>query len=233
MKINIRSISSFLLVAAIASCKKDNYKEPSAQLSGALQYKGEVINVERNQVPYQIYQYGFDKLGAINGAFAQEGTYGSLLFNGTYKFLIPVGQGPFMWKQLPSGAPDTLTITMSGPQTLNIEVTPYYMIRNAQISASGGKITATFKADKIITDANAKDIERVSLYINANQFVGPVGTDQIGSVDMAGTAITDPNNISLQINTPSLTQKYVYARVGLKIVNVEDMIFSPLTKVSF
>jgi len=232
MKINIFSIPSFLLVVAFVACKKDNYKEPSAQLSGQLQYKGEVINVERNQVPFQLYQYGYGKVGAINGTFAQDGTYGALLFNGNYKLLIPSGQGPFLWKELAPGVPDSMTVTMNGNQTLNIEVTPYYMIRNTQISAAGGKVTANFKADKIIQDANAKDIERVSLYINTGQFVG---TDNVAAADMAGSAIADPSNISLQVTVPSFTptQNYVYARVGLKIANVEDMIFSPLMKVSF
>jgi hypothetical protein len=52
---------------------------------------------------------------------------------------------------------------------------------------------------------------------------------------MSGAAITDPANISLQVTIPTITptQNYVYARVGLKIANVEDMIFSPLMKVSF
>jgi hypothetical protein len=232
MKINSCYITSFLLVVAIAACKKGNYKEPSAQLSGQLQYKGEIVNVERNQVPFQLFQYGFGKVGAINGTFAQDGTYGALLFNGTYKFLIPSGQGPFLWKELAPGVPDSMSVTMSGNQTLNIEVTPYYMIRSAQFSAAGGKVTATFKADKIIQDANAKNIERVSLYINSGQFAG---TDNIAAADMAGTAIIDPANISLQVTIPTITpaQNYVYARVGLKIANVEDMIFSPLMKVSF
>jgi hypothetical protein len=232
MKINFFQITSFLLLVAMVACKKDNYKEPSAQLSGQLQYKGEIINVERNQVPFQLYQYGFGKVGAINGTFAQDGTYGALLFNGNYKLLIPSGQGPFIWKELAPGVPDSMAVTMNGDQTLNIEVTPYYMIRNAQATAAGGKVTATFKADKIIQDANAKDIERVSLYINSGQFVG---TDNIAAMDMSGAAITDPGNISLQVTIPTITptQNYVYARVGLKIANVEDMIFSPLLKVSF
>jgi len=232
MKINIFSITSVLLVVTLVACKKDNYKEPSAQLSGQLQYKGEVINVERNQVPFQLYQYGYGKVGAINGTFAQDGSYGALLFNGNYKLLIPSGQGPFLWKELAPGVPDSMGVTMNGNQTLNIEVTPYYMIRNTQISAAGGKVTATFKADKIIQDANAKDIERVSLYINTGQFVG---TDNVAAADMAGSAIADPGNISLQVTVPTFTpaQNYVYARVGIKIANVEDMIFSPLMKVSF
>src|SRR5260221_2392270 len=230
--ISLAALPLAALIFVLSACQKDNYKAPSAQLSGQLQYKGESIGVERNQVPFQIYQYGFGKVGPINGTFAQDGSYAALLFNGSYKFVIPPGQGPFIWKLLAPGVPDSLGITMNGSQTLNIEVTHYYMIRNPQLSAAGGKVTAAFKAEKIIVDANAKDIERVSLYINTGQFAG---TDNIAAADLAGSAITDPNNISLQVTIPGITPapNYVYARIGLKIAGVEDMIFSPLQKLSF
>lgn len=197
-------------------------------------YKGDSINVERNQVPYQLYQYGFGKVGQIgsNTTFEQNGSYSQVLYNGDYKLIIPNGQGPFIWKQDASGNPDSLAITLNGNQTVNLDVTPYYMIRNAQISASGGIVTATFKAEKIITDSvMAKDIERVSLYVNKTQFVS--GGDNIAVQDMAGSDITDPNNITLSVTVPSITpsQNYIFARVGIKIANVEDMIFSPLQKI--
>ena len=93
-------------------------------------------------------------------------------------------------------------------------------------------IASRRQAEKIITDANAKDIERVSLYINAGQFVGQ---DNIAVVNLAGADITDPNNINLQVSVPSISpaQPFVYARVGLKIANVEDMIFTPVQKVQY
>lgn len=236
----MKNLSRYILVVVILvsvySCKKDNYSEPATFLTGALMYKGDSIYVERNQVPYQIYQYGFGKVGQIgnNTTFAQDGSYSQVLFDGDYKFIIPNGQGPFVFKQTSSGAPDSLAVSLHGNQSLNLEVTPYYMVRNAQISASGATVTAKFKVEKIITDsAMAKNIERVSLYINKTQFVS--GGDNIALTDMAGSAITDPNNISLSVTIPSIvpTQNYVYARVGIKIANVEDMIFSPLQRVSY
>ena len=92
----------FLVCAAMA-CKKDNYKAPSSILKGRLMYKGDSIGVERNQVPLQLYQYGFGKVGAINGNFSQEGLYSFDLFDGDYKLIIPNGQGPFIWKKLEIG----------------------------------------------------------------------------------------------------------------------------------
>ena len=52
---------------------------------------------------------------------------------------------------------------------------------------------------------------------------------------MAGSAITDPNNISLTVAVPSITptQNYVFARIGVKIAGVEDLLFSALKKIQF
>jgi hypothetical protein len=233
----MKSIFKYIVIPAlflsVYSCKKDNRAAPGTFLTGAIMYKGDSINVERNQVPYQLYQYGFGKVGQIgnNTTFQQNGSYSQVLYDGDYKLIIPNGQGPFLWKKDANGNPDSLAISLKGNQTVNLDVTPYYMIRNAQITASGGIVTANFKVEKIITDSLAKDIERVSLYINKTQFVS--GGDNIALKDMAGSSITDPNNITLTVTVPPITptQNYIFARVGVKIANVEDMIFSPLQKI--
>ena len=138
-----------------------------------------------------------------------------------------------MWKQTTSGTPDSVSITMKGNQTVDLEVTPFYMIRNAQITASGSSVNATFKIKKIITDVNAKDIESVSLYINKTQFVS--GGNNIAHTDINGADIVDQNNISMSVDIPAITptQNYVFAGVGLRISGMEDMIFSPLVKISY
>ncbi|MDR6943105.1 DUF3823 domain-containing protein [Mucilaginibacter pocheonensis] len=232
MKIKFHYIILALL-AATTGCKKDNYDAPSLKLTGKLVYKGEAIGVEYNQVPYELYQPGFGKVGPISQSFAQDGTYSSLLFKGNYKFTIPPNQGPFLWKELASGKRDTVAVSLTGNQTMDVEVTPFYMIRNAKLTAGGGKVTANFNIEKVVTDANAKDIERVSLYINKTQFVS--GVDNIAVTDLAGPDITSLNNITMNAAIPGIspTQNYVFARVGIKIAGVEDMIFSPLAKLSF
>ncbi|HEY4206359.1 MAG TPA: DUF3823 domain-containing protein [Puia sp.] len=234
MKTSYKYFLGILALASAVACKKDNYAPPSSYLTGHLVYNGDTIQVERNQVPFQIYQYGFGQVGPIGSTFTQDGKYSEVLFPGTYKIIIPNGQGPFMWKQTGHGDPDTVSVDLKGNQTVDLQVTPYYMIRNANISISGGTASATCKVEKIITDANAKDVERVSLYVNRTQFVS--NADNVAKADKAAADITDMNNISLSVGVPALTnptQNYVYARVGVKIVGLEDMIFSPLVKISF
>jgi len=230
MKIRLTYISLITVIAIVSSCKKDNVDAPSIPVTGRLVYNGEPIGVEHNQVPFQLYQYGFGKVGPMDGTFTQEGNFSALLFSGQYKFIIPNGQGPFLWKKTAAGNPDTLAIDVAGAQQVDIPVTPYYMIRNPQISLSGGTaIAATFRAEKIITDANARNIQEAVLYINRTQFVS-----QENNIAKTGAAVADPNSISLTVTlpVPAPAQNYVFARVGLRIAGVEDMLLSPVVKIN-
>lgn len=190
--------------------------------------------MEQFQVPYELFQYGFGKIGSINSTFAQDGSYSALLFDGEYKLDIPNGQGPFQWIQLPSGSPDSIAISMKGSKTLDLEVIPYYMIRTPQFSAAAGKVTGTIKIEKVITDATGKNIDAVRIYLNKTQFVSG-GDFNISQSEISGASITDLNKVSLTVNIPSIspTQNYIFARIGIKISGVEDMIFSPVQKLSF
>jgi hypothetical protein len=232
MKFRKHHIAILIVLVTVISCKKDNYDAPGSRLSGHVVYKGEPIEVEYDQVPFELYQYGFGKTGPISAVFAPDGSYSMLLFNGDYKFIIPNGQGPFQWKQTMQGTPDTMDITLSGSQELDIEVTPYYMIRNPQLTASGGQVSGTFNIEKIITGASARDVENVSLYINKTQFVS--GANNVAVKTVSGADITNPNNVVLGVTIPTLTpaQGYIYARIGLKITGVEDRIFSPVKKIN-
>jgi hypothetical protein len=247
MKISFRYLCILTLFASITACKKDNYTAPDSTLSGHIVYQGEAIGVERNQVPFQMYQYGFGKVGPISitdpnshipsfQSFEQDGSYSAVLADGDYKIIVPNGQGPFLWKQTAAGNPDTVNVTLKGDQTLDLEVTPFYMIRNPQFAASGGNVTATFKAEQIITGPDAKNIEKVGLYIGKTQFVTDGIVDQDRQfVELDAGAIVDPNDISLSVALPSkmTAQNFIFARVGIKIAGVEDMIYSPLQQISF
>ncbi len=232
MKSNFQYILVILLAGLTFSCKKDNYDPPSSSFTGRIVYKGEPIEVEYDRVPFELYEYGFGKVGPINGTITPEGGFSHLLFDGSYKFFIRPGQGPFLWPQT-GGKADSISIIIKGNTTKDIEVEPYYMVRTPQLAAAAGKVTATFKIEKIITDTRAKDIERAVLFINKTTFVS--GDNNIARTEITGAAITDPNNVSLNVTIPAMTptQNYVFARIGVKIAGVEDWVFSPAKKLTY
>ena len=232
MKISYHYIILLGLVLGTASCKKDNYEPPASTLSGRIMYNNEEIGLEYNQVPIELYQPGFGKVGAITAPLSQEGKYSALLFDGDYKMIIPASQGPFQWRESTAGRRDTLAVKVSGNQTLDLQATPYFMIRAATYTVNGKTVTANFRADQIITGPNAKTIERINLYINKTQFVS--GADNLINAEIAGSAVTNPAAITLTATTPAIvpSQNYVFVRIGLKLNGVEDMIFSPLQKIT-
>jgi len=137
-----------------------------------------------------------------------------------------------MWRDNAAGGRDTLAVTVSGNQTLDLQVVPYYLIRNAAYTVAGRVVTANFSIDKIITDANAKNIEKVFLFVNKTQFVS--GTNyNIANAELLPVAITNPASVSMNVTVPAITpvQNYVFARVAIQIAGIEDLIFSPLQKV--
>jgi hypothetical protein len=231
MKIKFHFIPLLALVALFSSCDKDNYPSPKSTLSGQIVYKGEPIGVEDNQVRLQLWQPGFGKLAAIDAPIAQDGTYSAMLFDGSYKMVFPKGRGPFKTLVKDPAAKDTVFVNLSGNQKLDVEVMPYYMIRTPNFSGGESKVAVALKLEKIITGADAKDIERVSLYVNRTEFVSRA--TNVSVADLAGADIKDLNTINLTANVPTLSpvQKYVFARVGVKIKDVEDMVFSPVHKV--
>src|SRR5690606_8644936 len=193
MKISFKYIIAILCIITLYSCKKDNYDAPSSMLSGRLIYQGAPIHVEYDRVSFQLLQFGFGKVGAVGGTYDQDGKYSMLLFDEEYKFTIPNGQGPFLWKKTPSGTPDSVTIDLRGAQTVDIEVTPYYMVRNPQLSASGQTVSGSFGLDKIIDGAEGRDVERVNLYVNKTLFVS--GANNIATSSLDGSEITDRKSV--------------------------------------
>ena len=226
-------ILAVVVAGLFASCAFDNYDEPGSFLEGSIVYNGEAINVSSRDVSFQLWEPGWQKSYPINVEVAQDGSYSSLLFSASYKLVIPSNQGPWRTKINSETGSDTILVNLTGSKIMDIEVEPYYMIRNTQFSVNGKNISATFKAEKIITDADAKNIERVNFYINKTQFVDFRSSSNIANAEIAGGDITNPDAISMTLTLPDLVpaQNYVYARVGIKIAGVEDMVFSTVQKI--
>lgn len=229
MKIKFHHIILLALGTALMSCELDNYEPPTSQLSGRIVYQGTPLHFEYDRVSYELYQDGFGKTGPMSSTFTSDGAFSHLLFDGEYKMVVPDGQGPFLWGEA-ADMPDTVTIIVAGNTEQDFEVIPYWMISNAQLSGSGNQVTGTFALEQIVTDANAKAIESVTLYVSKTLFAN--SQTNIATTVVEGSAITDVNNVSLSTTVPELVpaQDYVFASIGVKLVGVDDLIFSPTQK---
>lgn len=222
----------FVFSLMLVSCEKDNYDAPNARLYGNLVYQGEPIYVEAHEVKMELWEPGWQLSNKIEVDIDQNGAYSAKLFSGNYKLIIPSHQGPFRSYKNAETQSDTIWVKLGGSKKMDIEVEPYYMIRNAQFSKADGKVTASFGLEKIIADAGAKNIERVNLYINKTQFVDLQSS--IANSSLAGGSIANLSSVSLSVSVPSMKieQNYVFARIGVKLAGVEDMVFSSVAKVN-
>ena len=233
MKLNFKNILGMMGIAAsLASCSYDNYDEPSFQLDGRIVYQGEPIGVSYNDVYIELWESGWQRLGNIGVAVDPDGSFSSLLFKGDYKMIIPNNQGPFKKITNEQSGNDTIPVNLTGSRTMDIEVMPYYMIRNSSINGGTNKVTATFDLEQIITNSDAKNVQEVSLYVSRTAFVD--NRTSIATSNVGGGDLEDLTSISLEVTVPDRvpTQNYGYARIGVKLEGVEDRIFSQIVKVN-
>tara|TARA_R110000744_G_scaffold374490_1_gene487319 strand:- start:19847 stop:20536 length:690 start_codon:yes stop_codon:yes gene_type:complete len=222
----------FLLLGTlllVTSCELDNFNEPDAFLTGSIVYNGEAIPVARNQVRFELWQSGYDAPAPIDVAIAQDGSFSSRLFSGDYKLSFLATEGPF------KAPTDTIYFSLNGNTAKDFEVNPYVMIRNSQFSHASGVVSGSCSIEQIITGADAKDVERVTLVINRTQFVDTNSGGE-GSLAQVDADISDFNNISMSVEIPTDAtkpdQNYIFARIGVKLQGVEDMIYTHVEKVT-
>lgn len=232
----MKTIRSYILLATIGmlgACSYDNYDAPESKFEGNLVYQGTPLNLDPRNVYMELWEPGWAKKSKIDIHVDQNGRFSAVLFNGNYKLFIRRNSVPFMAPHNEQTNSDTILVEVRGNKKMDIDVTPYYLIRNASITNSGKTVDATFGIEKIITDANQKDVERVTLYINKVNLVS--ADTKIGEASLNGGDIADPNAISLTTQIPDMTpaQPYVYARVGVKLAGVDYLIYSPIQKIDF
>lgn len=222
---------SLILLAACSLNNFDNYDEPESTLEGAFLHNGDSVRVSYNNVTFELWQSGFGSESPIDVTVDQNGSYSAVLFEGDYRLVIPPGQGPFIGSGIGDGGTDTLNVQLQGNQKMDIEVTPYFMIRNPQFSISDNTVSANFSIEQIVTDERAREVEFAELYLSKTSYVDT--RTSISAARIAGGDISDMSTINLNTDVPDMTptQDYVFARVGVKATAVEDMIYSSVQKI--
>ncbi|MBN2484934.1 MAG: DUF3823 domain-containing protein [Bacteroidales bacterium] len=223
-----------LLVLLLTACEYDNFDAPESKFTGSITYNGTPLGFASGDVFFRLWEIGdWPTPAPIEVLVAQDGSFSALLFDAEYKLIIPAdGQNPFISNTNPETSSDTIIVKISGSKKMDIEVLPYYIINNVSYTTSGAQVSATCSVSKINTGATARDIANVTLLIGDTQFVS--NSRNIGKASVTGAGITDMGNIPLKvtINKPKVNQTEFYARIGVQISGVTDLVYSPVTKVT-
>lgn len=224
----IFNILILLTAVVFAACEKDNYDEPDVTLSGAITYEGDTLRVKSGEVTLQLFEMGWNASASsyVSVHVDQDGTFTQKIFSGkTYK-LICSDTGPW---NLPATS-DTITLQTAGDIRQNVEVRPYFLLKNTQISTAviGEEqlVKAVFNINKVDADA---EVEFATLYINENYIIDAQRTNQTKS--LTAVSFSSENEIEMELNETMKKYNFVYARIGLKIRNVSSLLYSDIVKI--
>ena len=204
-----------------ASCTKDNITPPTSQLTGRVTYRDQPLNVRGGgNVQLELWQRGEFFRTKIPVYVAQDGSYSASLFDGEYKLTRLRDNGPW------ANQTDSITVQVKGSTIVDVPVQPYFTIGNATITKSGSNVTASVPVSKIGT----RDLDEVVLFLGYTQFVDV--SNQAASSNKRAADITDLTKpISLTTGIPSSARGSIYARVGVRTLGVNELIYSPVQKI--
>lgn len=211
----------WLALFSTAGCGLDNYDEPSSRLTGKIVYQGQTLGLSHGKVVFNLYQEGYDKNGPISVYAAQDGTFSALLFDGSYRLETVDNNGP--WLNSASAA----TFEMKGNTSVDVMVTPYYLLSDVAIALNGHEIKAVCSVEMI---AGEKEAQRLFLCVGPSAFVSDqsysyVARKNLMPVNMGGNAL------SMDISEQLEMYDTLYARLGLQINGVQECIYSDVIKI--
>src|SRR5690625_3246187 len=224
----LKMAMGFSLMVMFAACEYDSYHEPILNSEGQVGYAGDPVGLSYNDVAFELGEMGWEEQAPVNVSIDQDGSFSALLFSGDYKLIIPAGRGPFRSVTNTGTQSDTLLVSLSGNTEMDIEVMPYYMIRNHNFSLSGNQVKASFSLEQILTGDEGAGIEEVSLYLSKTNFVD--NRTSIAESHIPGHEIENLAALQLEVSVPEMTptQDYVFARVGVRIAGVQHRLFSEI-----
>ena len=227
MKQIIKHISLFLLsMPLFVSCGLDNYEAPQSTLYGQVFYRDNSgtnhelhVKGTAGSVQATIYQYGYELSNGINVYLDQDAKFEALLFDGEYHMILNPGSGPWETVQLSEAKKDTVDFTLNGSQTIEIYVTPYFMIENSNISLSGETLNASCDITQIIESANVSAVE---VFLSSTSFVDEDSNfarysfdDLTPGVGKSYSGTLDEDALNSIESARKKTGK-IYARIGVR-----------------
>jgi len=224
MKSKILSIAVLASLVILAGCEFDNYDEPQSTLTGNVTYNGANVGVRSGATQLELWQYGFALRQKIPVQIAQDGTFSARLFDGNYK-LVRLAGAPW------SNQTDSISVTVSGSTTVNVPVTPYYVITNPAFSYTSG--TKTISGSGLVTKVGTANITSVTLYVGVTNIVDANNNSQ--NTTISGAALADlstPKTLNIVLSTANQARQYVFVRMGVLSAGSAERFYTPVQKVA-
>ncbi len=210
----------FMFAAGFVSCGLDNYDEPEIYLTGSVTYDGEPLQLRHSSVKFDLEQDAYELDDKIEVFISQDGTFSSLLFKGSYRFVPRPGTGPWV-----DG--DPVEFELSEDMELEYAVTPYYVLRDNRIAMEGTELVSSCRIVPVVPE---RELESLTLYIGKTKFVDDRGGYNIGLEDFPAP-VTGVNNLVFDITEILDDNPVLYARIGLKIQGFDERIFSEVVRI--
>ena len=219
-----RHLPFTLLIPALvlSACAYDSFEPPESTLEGVVMYEGEPVGVRQNGVDFELWEPGYQLDGFIAVNVHQDGTFTSRLFDGRYKLVRK--EGPWVTNT------DTINVDLNGSQTIEVPVTPFFVLQNENITLNGSTVSATFDVEQIVSDA---ELQSVALFINSRQFVDATGPGNVAAAFLDAADVTDLSGIELSLDVPSdqHNQEAIFARIGVQTVGTPELLYSQVQKI--
>jgi len=157
----------------------------------------------------------------------QDGSFSSMLFDGSYQLVRIGGNGP--WDH----NPDTITVDVRGATTIDVPVTPYFSVSDAEFSLAEGLLTASCR---VINNVPERQLESVVLLVGKTTLLDHIyrltpadpGSSKPGAqINLADRVILTQ---SLE-GDPFVSEPHLFARIGVKTVGHPEYVYSPVWKI--
>lgn len=247
-QIKIGTVVALLAAVALTGCKKDNFDPPTTWMTGRLVHNGEPVYMDgstsdANDEILQFFQDGFGKHEGWGIRVKYDGSFSSLLFDGEYKLMPKTTiTYPWEWSGWPQhtddeGKPvlDTMVVRMRGDYRIpDIEITPYFDIRDFRMEVGVVNVTATFSVEALFPDDPEITATEAYLYMGPTQLVNsstPV-RQQAEAVTTGGETISISMPVSKYIDGYTNNfRNYAFARIAVKTSKSDRMLWSEIVRV--
>lgn len=217
-----------LLLMIFTACEYDNYDAPQIVLKGKIAYNGNPLCLKNGQIMLTLLEEGWPLKAVEQVAVNQNGEFNALVYPGKYKLMRTAGVGP--WKDA-SASTDTLILNITGNTTVDMPVTPFFIIENPVINFTSAKDSV--QASFTLTRVSAANVEKIGLYIGRLQILDVTNNSGVKKEFRLtdGIKIDNSNIIKVALTEALKLDTYLFARIGVKTSGREELIYSPVIKI--